>query len=434
MTRRTQHSAGSVFGDIVFEEIIENNLPYFAIGQRSKEAGFEYRTRMSIQGDDKDAWIEPLPFNEICWRLPSTPKAYESLDRLWTDFEEYYLSHVHFVNRQDALVSAGFDLATWIHELFEYYTWLAYLGAKGSGKTLSLKVHEHLCYRGFLLSNPTVATVFRIADEFQTTLLVNETDLLAKGMEPELENMLLSTNERDIKIPRVEGEGSSRKVKMYQPGGFRCFAGTVHFGDTLADRTIPVYMSKGRAESLRLDVKKAEQLRSQALMFRLRTLTNNDSSTKWRKRIDDELLRRLENPRLGDIIEPLYWLALESQSSDRINQILDVAKELDGYRKESEATSLDAQVIAVIASLPDKDVNNGKFATETVRDVFNLLKPEREHFKTQTIGRIIAKFGFRTCLVDNQGRRISGFYYDSKIIQREAKRFGISFKRALALM
>ena len=68
-------------------------------------------------------------------------------------------------------------------------------------------------------------------------------------------------------------------------------------------------------------------------------------------------------------------------------------------------------------------LENGKFATAEVREVFNQGRPEREKWSTRSVGRVIARLGFKPTRL-NDNRR--GWIWDEKLIERLCRRYGLT--------
>ena len=430
LEKETVYSLGRVYhrkqlGMVVVDQIHDEDTSFYTVARQMKDGGLDI-TVSSDYVTGMEVGLKPVPFEDVLCKLPSQPSEYESVEALWSGMEDYWRDHIAGLSDIQIMVSAGFDLATWISELFEYYAFLAYLGPSGSGKSHSLKVHYRLARRALLIVNPSPAVIYRTIEEYKpTTFLVNETDLLAKGMTPEVENILLSGDEAGIPVARVEYDKLGRSyVKAFHHEGFKAFAGTVAFGQTMSNRIVAFFMTKAKPKFRRWDETRAERLRSQALMFRLRILFSADARVRWMKRIDELLVElNLENPRVENIVEPFLWLALESHNPKRLEQVMLFARELDSKRSEAEKTSIDAMVIMAIATLPDNMVTDGKFTTESVTDKLNATRREREWFSTDEVGRLIARFGFEETRVGGSGLR--GYRWDDRILDTWAKRFGI---------
>jgi len=142
-----------------------------------------------------------------------------------------------------ALTLVLWAIFTHVFEIFDVAPLLCLVSpVKRCGKTLALSVLQHLVRRPLFASNVTPASVFRVIQEHQPTLLVDEWDSFAKKND-ELRCIVNSAHNRQSGfVLRCEG-------KDFHPRRFRTWtpiaiAGIGDLQDTIRDRGILIHMQR----------------------------------------------------------------------------------------------------------------------------------------------------------------------------------------------
>lgn len=116
---------------------------------------------------------------------------------------------------------------------------------KGSGKTTLLDLLAHVCPRALRLDNATPAITFRLVDQYQPTMLIDEHDSFLRGNE-ELRGALNSGHRRGGIFPRCVGDDN--EVKLFRVFAATALAGIGKLPDTLADRSIVIEMKRAKRD------------------------------------------------------------------------------------------------------------------------------------------------------------------------------------------
>jgi len=111
---------------------------------------------------------------------------------------------------------------------------------KRCGKTTLLETIAALCNRALLASNITSAVIFRLIEECQPTLLIDEVDTFIDGND-ELRGLVNSGHTKaGAFVFRVEGDSNNRKPKKFSTWTANVLAKIGAFPDTIADRGIDI--------------------------------------------------------------------------------------------------------------------------------------------------------------------------------------------------
>jgi hypothetical protein len=261
---------------------------------------------------------------------------------------------------------------------------------KRCGKSLLLDLLARLVYRGQSCSNVTSAALFRVIDQFQPTLLIDECDQFLKD-NPELIGILNDGFKLGGKVLRCEGEQN-------QVVAFVCFCPKVIAGigsvpPTIADRCITIRMRRKahgeRVERFDRRAIEAEMLNMQRMCFRWAA----DNLDKL-KHQDVQVLHFL-NDRAFDCWRPLLaigsvarggWydraveaaktISLESEgddSSTRVNLLIDIKSVFESSEAEKLTSKFICETLSKIEDRPWPEFHHDKPITP--RQLASLLKP-----------------------------------------------------------
>ena len=114
------------------------------------------------------------------------------------------------------------------------------------GKTTTLNVVNHLVPKGVLASNTSAASIFRIIERFQPTLLVDEADTHLKNND-ELRGIINSGHHRTAAyVLRVAGD--ELEPKLFSTWGPKVIGMIGKLPATLSDRSVRVPLKRKRPE------------------------------------------------------------------------------------------------------------------------------------------------------------------------------------------
>jgi len=273
---------------------------------------------------------------------------------------EKYIGRFVIMSDYERAVVALWTFHTWAFEAADTTPYLDVSSpVKQCGKTRLFEVLELLVRRPQFGANHTEATLFRVIDQKEPTLLLDEIDrTFAK--DPKLYAgimAVLNTGYRHgATIPRNVGEGSNMKVKDFKTFCPKAFAGIGSLPDTLADRSIPIRLER-RAPSQVVERfrERRERQRTEGLRERLARLAEAsfDVLDQAEPGLPDALSDRQQ-----DVWEPLLAIAdlagadwpgraraaaisLHSSRSDENNSILLLAGSREIFDGQGSIRSTD---------------------------------------------------------------------------------------------
>ncbi|MBI3455462.1 MAG: hypothetical protein HY002_06715 [Candidatus Rokubacteria bacterium] len=152
--------------------------------------------------------------------------------------------HMEFPRREHRTLVAVWALATYFFLAFVTFPRLALSGEPESGKSKLLELLRAFAWNALLIITPTPAVLFRLAQEFRPTLLLDEMEKLGKEDTREILAILNSGYKVGACVPRVEGE-RARHVEPFAVYGPLAFAAIKATNLVTESRCIPLVLLRG---------------------------------------------------------------------------------------------------------------------------------------------------------------------------------------------
>lgn len=374
--------------------------------------------------DDEDRTIHYYPMKRPLWLLPGEPL--EPGLSLWDDVKSYVYNHIEFPDGRLYDVATAWILLTWNVEAFDVAPYFRFLGSKNTGKTRGLEVFQHLCYRATLTPSVTEAVLYRLCQDLHVTYLLDETEHYSNEAKTAIQNVLNSGHRRGQQVLRcITAEDGSYIIGGFDVYGPKGIAGTRQLNDTLESRCIQVVMARNRRQvNFTMNKAAARELRSRLLLWRFRRLhdleviseQSEDSEPSEGYLGPPQILHSIGNTRIVELFAPLMALADNFEAQENI---LNYALEVYQNTQEEDATGSEAEVLnAIIKTYPE--LQSGKFSTRMATTIFNEGKPEIEHWKAHSIGRIIKRLGFKPKRMTGGA---AGWIYDADLVNKLTEQY-----------
>ena len=291
-------------------------------------------------------------------------------------------------------------------DLEQVTPFLFFQGEYSTGKSQAGDVLRHIAYKAELQTDLTPATMFRSAQYYKTTLVVDELTLVGRNANPDIISLIKCRYERMSAVPRIDMEDKDREnqIKYYQVFGPLAMGSELGLPTAIKSRSIHFIMKQNIREAVETmirenekSLKTAEELRNKLTILRA-TLLN-----RW-KRKELKKLKHFARRRLGQILKPLYRVVMEIVPS-REKEFLETVKLLAKKAKKIKQTSLQADVVKILLDY----VEDGKDFIGSL-DCCGLLNEERsESVKTNTMGLhyVMESLGFESATVGKKGYLIN---------------------------
>ena len=285
--------------------------------------------------------------------LPDGVEEYGSTSDLIREMESFSELYDHVNEGPIMKVWIRIALATHINrEIFEgniekYASILRITGTSESGKRRNLTVMRMLVYRGmFFLKTTKVPTIFRAIEPWQGTLILDEADLANDSDSSEFIEYLNARATGTV-IPRYSSEKD--KVELWVDFGNTIVATRKAYNDDgVNSRTIAM-----RAEQTTKDIdlipppewiERGRQIQRKLLLWRLRHLAKIYGGTiKIPSKIT---MKDIQSFRVKEAF--LILSALSEEEPSLLDDILEIAKEIDKRLVEERSSSPTGLILSVI--------------------------------------------------------------------------------------
>jgi hypothetical protein len=383
---------GKILGSSIFEQIEKGTGEYaYSVYEQLSDNTWQATTKPTVE--------DFIPLQKTPLTHPVAPQKYESEEKLYDSVKAFIYTHLDIPNPLGYDILASFVFSTWLQEIFDFTCYLNFHGRESVGKSRALEVLKELCFRAWLTTNLTTATLFRLTEKFAPTLLLDESEFLTAEDKKELIGLLNSGQRRGVYIPRMKGE-HSEEIEFFNVYCPKAIAGTEQLKRTTTSRMIVFTLTRNvRPIPRNLDKKEGSKLRSQLLMWRFKKISEmKDKLTLEQKLGASELkataeFKELEplNGRLYELIFPLYYSAPTARKN-----ILQFAEEIETTKLQAEKTELSSMVFEAIINLKDTRTSRGLLLLKDICGYLDQDQPPQYWIPEKTVARKCRQMGFET--------------------------------------
>jgi hypothetical protein len=329
----------------------------------------------------------------FCEKLdaPSPIEVYNSIIALLKEYIEFqFEEHYHVV--------ALWIIGTYLHAIFETYPYLYIGGAKGVGKTKTLRFIEMLSFNAVNSINVSSASLYRICQGMAATLLIDETGYLSnKGRYEDLRTLLYGRYKAGQWVQRVEKRKNGKlEVESFRVYGPTALANIEGLEDILADRSIEIIMLRTR----KAEIANKEIVEDNPEWQKIRNSLYRIALKHWGeiKRIYRELGgeiklniqisgRQLE--RWKPLIAIAIWLSEEPSK-----MLLKAIQTLEREKSYDDVETIESITLVALARNVNED---GYYPVKDVRRWIADEMGEEDISKwlnERTVGRVLKRLGF----------------------------------------
>jgi hypothetical protein len=314
---KTTKSVGGTIGKFAIFELAQPSPhaePCFAFQAREKPLAFLREI------EDANARLKFKPESRVPWPLPREPQNYGSTEQLFNEIKDCLYLHLETPEPSDLTIIASWVMMSWQNEKYETIPYLFFFGAMESGKSRALEILQQLCFRAWISSNVTPASIYRTIEQWKPTLLVDESESFI-GL-PEVIALLNSGYKRGLIIPRqVLDQNGNYETAWFEVFSPKAIAGTADLVSTLRSRCIMFKMHKCTREiPIFLDKELCANLRDKLLKWRFDNALGVDSegSVGFSDKAGrlEQLGESLGSGRLSELFFPLYDVCPEKYRTE----------------------------------------------------------------------------------------------------------------------
>jgi len=403
---RQVYSPGFLMRDkkLVFEQIPHGAYAMYNLEKGSLMVAESGPLRRYV---DIETNTEYIPLKRVPWPLSIPKLTFTSLEEsdLWKEIAEFICDHIDVVEPELYDVLTAWIFASYLRELWTVVPYIFFYGPVATGKTRGLETMQALAYRGILGSNVSTAALFRGCDLWHPTVFLDETEIYGQKERIEVIGLLNAGYRRGQYVWRVRHTDQGSDLETFDVFGLKGLSGTEGLAKTLESRSIKIRMIKNtRPVRFLVDVEKAEELRGKLLMWRFLKLREGCERCEPFLGVSPHL--KFANGRLAELFQPLLTVA-----NDGHENIVKYAKKVYEIRQSEEETGVEAMILNALIEAQDK-VEEKVILTKDIRNTLNEDIPQKERFKTTTVGKIMHRLGF----LPKHTRRGNGWVWnDSRV-------------------
>ena len=324
---------------------------------------------------------------------------------LLKDIIKFIKKYLELPDDKGYLLLALWVFHTYIIDKFDTTPILYFKGVKETGKTRAGEVLGELAYKCERLTSPTEATLFRSAEYFQTTLVVDEIQLWGKEGNQEVGRLIKSRYKRGMTVSRInQNKSGEDQVEYFDVFGPLAISTTESIPDIIESRCIIFLMQKNKESEVERFIDKglARKIRNKLTVFRANFME--------RKLGEVEPISRR---RLNEILNPLYQTLMEIDPN-RDNEFKLIAKSLEQSKDIEEEFTLEAEVVEAVMEYHNETGEMDFLTAEIIRRL-NKDRSEKEEFTTNFIARKLTNLGFKKKRLIN-GKR--GFSFELGFLEK----------------
>jgi len=329
--------------------------------------------------------------------------------------EEYLKSFIEFPHDQQYLIASLYIGHTYfLDEHFDVTPILNVFGVKETGKTKFGEILALTTYRGERCTSPTEATLFRAAQAFKSTLIIDEIRLWGKNGRADVADLIKSRYKRGLTVSRINmnraGEDAIEYYDVFAP---LVICSTEAVPEIIKTRCITFVMQQNSEPAVekKPDPKEAEWLREQWTLLRF----------AWMGRDLPEVENKARR-RLKEITNPLLQVCQLTDPS-RLDEVVDFISYIDLIKTETEGVSTEAEIVRKVWECKDLAIG-GKILTSDITEAMNRGKSEKDHFSDKYIAACINRLGFeKTQITSRRNRR--GFLHDVELLDKLMKKYNL---------
>lgn len=418
--KKVNRSASVTFEDKVVETIYDPLLEKTQFVCYSENDELEIVDKVEKNGEE----IFPLDSrNDIIRKkvvlFPSKPEEYETDEKLINNIQNFIHKYLE-VSPMFEKISSYYVLFSWIHDRFHEVPYLRAIGDFGSGKSRLLQTIGSLCYRPIFTGGATTtAPIFRILNEINGTLVLDEADLRVSDMSTDIVKILNAGYQKGGNVLRMTGK-DMQELKAFDVFGPKIVATREKFGDkALESRFLVEEMGIG---ILRNDIPRrlSDEFWNEALVLRNKLLM-------WRFKNYFKKLNFYEkpiegiHPRLGQIISPLMTIIESDEMREGLKEFIQkYNEELTADRNLSREADIIFAILKIEKDNSQKDI--------TVGEIANFLNTETFDFEDRVTAKKVGWY-LSTKMQLKAERTRNGFVLNTdrnkKRINFWKERFGI---------
>jgi len=379
--------------------------------------GDKLKLKDSVKIKGKICYPPPImPPNLLLPKAEEVLRYYktDSDSKLYDDLISHHRGISELPSDKYYILLAAWDFHTYLLEKCFYSPILWLYAIPGRGKSRTGKGCIYVAYRGLHVESLREAHLFRWADYFKASLLLDIANISKKAKHENSEDILLQRFEKGATVTRVQHpeKGAFLDMVYYDIFGATIAATNEPLDGIINSRAIQITMPESdKIFEEDLSPEKYLDLKERLTAFRARNMY---------KRLPTR--SKPVQGRLGDIIKPLLqMIALVKPEEEK--KFLELVSQIQKERSSEEKQSTEVVVLKTILSL-ENTVKNGLLPIKTITKIYNTNLDQKFATGERRVGHITKKLGFKK----HHGEKGANVVWNDSLIQKLKHRFDIRDK------
>ncbi|MBA7531568.1 hypothetical protein ES705_23781 [subsurface metagenome] len=380
--------------------LLQNNEKFYTEETRLEEGGITCRPK------------QELPYYHC---EPDILEMDRNIDfvKLLTDIENYIRDYLELPDKKDYFVLALWVFHTYLMEKFNTTPFSYFHGVYGSGKSRAGEVLMELSFRGWTMTSPTEASLFRPIQYYEPTIHLDHVRFYGSETNQAVKLLLQSRYKRGLKVIRIDvKEKGEEGTNFYNVFGATIISTEDTITGALKSRSITFMMKENINKKVEkdFDKEKAKNIRDRLIIFRANYI-NKDLA---------EVYPSVARRRLAEILNPLSQI-LMTIAPERKGEFEQVVKRLQGEEKDEIGFSIGAEIVDCLVNYYN-DTEELYILSGILTDRINEGKPDIEKYKVNYISRECYKLTFRRRLSAKHKAR-SGFLINFELLKELSQKY-----------
>ncbi len=329
---------------------------------------------------------------------------------LLNDVIKFIKKYLELPKESGYLILGLWVFYSYLIEKFDTTPILYFYGVYETGKSRAGEVLKELGFRCEMITSPTEAVLFRGADYFKGSLIVDQVKIWGSEGNKDIATLIKARYKRGLMVPRINlNKSGEDQIEYFDTFGPMVICTDETMPQDIESRCITFQMRKNDNPGVEgpLDKELAKSIRNKLIVFRANFA-------------DKELeeLKPISRRRLNEILYPLYQILMEV-APERRDKFKLIIKEIEQKKEGEEGFTLEADIVNEIVKYYN-ETGEESFLTSEIVARLNEGKREKDQFSDRLISLRIKRLGFEKARLE--GGRM-GFRIDLDLLKRIIPQF-----------
>lgn len=338
---------------------------------------------------------EEISENQDTEEIEKNP-ALEILRQLFKEIRSIYARYVEFVDYGAYDFFPCWIIGTYIFDWFESFPYVYLHAPKRSGKTKALSLTSKLASNSIFSVNVSQASLYRVIEERNPTLFIDEADYLSSEEKAELYKILNAGYKKGAVVLRCDSAGKKIELKDWHVYCPKMLASVEELKEQFIDRCITFNLLRSRNKEIANSIIR-ENIDDKGIKWEIWRSGIREQIPKIKELISQNFEELDSDERMEKIIgrDRELWLPIlaiaKTLGSEIYANLINLALDKVEKTKEQEKESIEHGIINELLIIVKED------SWIFVRDVWVALKSKQEWewVNIRYIGKVMKRLNFQ---------------------------------------